>query len=149
MTTILANNEQTVIDVDLPQIKSSLAEILKILGVEDKEISLTIVDDAGITQINRQYLNRDYPTNVIAFSLNEGEFGDVNPDILGDIIISVETAVRDAKTGELSMGDEIDYLMIHGVLHLLGYDHELPGEAEEMKEKEKEIFFTLKDYHIE
>jgi probable rRNA maturation factor len=147
--TTLASNRQTVIDIDFPRIESSVNTILKILNTEDRELSLTFVDDAGITEINRQYLNRDYPTNVIAFSLNEGEFGDINPTILGDIIISVETAIRDAKAGDLSIEDEIDYLMIHGVLHLLGYDHELPGEAEEMKEKEKEIFFSMKGYHIE
>jgi len=146
---VLATSKQTVIDIDLPRIKRSSGKILRILENENSEISLTFVDDAGITDINRQYLRRNYPTNVIAFSMNEGEFGDVNPDILGDIIISTETALRDAKVGGLSFEDEIDYLMIHGVLHLLGYDHELPGEAEEMKEKEKETFFALKKYHIE
>ena len=146
---ILTTDKQTVIDIDLPRIKLSSGKILKILKNKDSEISLTFVDDAGITDINRQYLDRNYPTNVIAFSMNEGEFGDVNPNILGDIIISIETALRDAKIGDLPLEDEIDYLMIHGVLHLLGYDHELPGEAEEMREKEKEIFFALKKYHIE
>ena len=146
---ILATNRQNVFEIDIPRIKSSLGEILTTLDNADREISLTIVDDTGITEINRQYLGRDYPTNVIAFSLNEGEFGDINPHILGDIIISIETAIRDAKTGDLSIEDEIDYLMIHGVLHLLGYDHELAEEAEEMQEKEKEIFFSMKKYHIE
>ncbi|MBW2650642.1 MAG: rRNA maturation RNase YbeY [Deltaproteobacteria bacterium] len=139
---ILATNRQTSVDIDLPRIKLSLGEILKTLNNEDREISLTFVDDAGITGINRQYLDRDYPTNVIAFSMNEGEFGDINPNILGDIIISTETALRDAQSGDLSLEDEIDYLMIHGVLHLLGYDHESPGEAEEMKEKEKEVMLS-------
>ena len=146
---ILATNRQIKIDIDLLRAEHSLGKILRVLENENREISLTFVDDAGITGINRQYLDRDYPTNVIAFSMNEGEFGDINPHILGDIIISTETAVRDAKAGDLSLEDEIDYLMIHGVLHLLGYDHESPGEAEEMKEREKEIFFTLKEYHIE
>ena len=146
---ILATNKQTVIDIDLPRIKRSSVKILRILESEDSELSLTFVDNAGITDINRQYLGRNYPTNVIAFSMNEGEFGDVNPDILGDIIISTETALRDAEAGDLSLEDELDYLIIHGVLHLLGYDHELPGEAKKMKEKEKETFFALKKYHVE
>jgi len=146
---ILATNKQTVIDIDLPRIKRSSVKILRILESEDSELSLTFVDNAGIADINRQYLGRNYPTNVIAFSMNEGEFGDVNPDILGDIIISTETALRDAEAGDLSLEDELDYLIIHGVLHLLGYDHELPGEAKKMKEKEKETFFALKKYHVE
>lgn len=146
---ILATNKQTVIDVDLPRVKRASDKILRTLENEDSEISLTFVDDADITEINRQYLGRNYPTNVIAFSMNEGEFGGVNPNILGDIIISTETALRDAEAEDLSLEDELDYLIIHGVLHLLGYDHELPGEAEEMKGREKEIFFALKKYHIE
>ena len=146
---ILATNKQTVIDIDLPRIKRSSVKILRILESEDSELSLTFVDNAGIANINRQYLGRNYPTNVIAFSMNEGEFGDVNPDILGDIIISTETALRDAEAGDLSLEDELDYLIIHGVLHLLGYDHELPGEAKKMKEKEKETFFALKKYNVE
>jgi len=146
---ILATNKQTVIDIDLPRIKRSSVKILRILESENSELSLTFVDNAGIADINRQYLGRNYPTNVIAFSMNEGEFGDVNPDILGDIIISTETALRDAEAGDLSLEDELDYLIIHGVLHLLGYDHELPGEAKKMKEKEKETFFALKKYHVE
>ena len=146
---ILATNKQTVIDIDLPRIKRSSVKILRILESEDSELSLTFVDNAGIADINRQYLGRNYPTNVIAFSMNEGEFEDVNPDILGDIIMSTETALRDAEAGDLSLEDELDYLIIHGVLHLLGYDHELPGEAKKMKEKEKETFFALKKYHVE
>jgi probable rRNA maturation factor len=146
---ILATNKQTVTDIDLPRIKHSSDKILRTLENEDSEISLTFVDDAGITEINTQYLGRDYPTNVIAFSMNEGEFGNVNPNILGDIIISTETALRNAETEGFSLEDELDYLIIHGVLHLLGYDHELPGEAKEMREKEREVFFALKKYHIE
>ena len=81
--------------------------------------------------------------------MNEGEFGEINASLLGDIVISAETALRDAQAGDLLFDDEIDYLMIHGILHLLGYDHELPEEALEMSRKEKEIFFKLKNYHLE
>ncbi|MDD5724299.1 MAG: rRNA maturation RNase YbeY [Syntrophales bacterium] len=146
---ILVTNSQTAVDVDLLQTKRSLSNILEALEKEDREVSLVFVDDKGITEINRQYLGRNYPTNVIAFSMNEGEFGNINPSILGDIVISTETALRDARAGDLSPEDEFDYLMIHAILHLLGYDHELPTEAEEMEKKEKEVFFALKKYHLE
>jgi len=146
---ILVTNRQTTVDIDILRVKRSLGKILVALGKEDREVSLVFVDDKGITDINRQYLGRDYPTNVIAFSMNEGEFGNINPSILGDIVISPETALRDAQAGGIPLEDEIDYLMIHGVLHLLGYDHELPTEAEEMGKKEKEIFFALKKYKLE
>lgn len=146
---ILASNRQDTVKVDLSRIKRSLGAILETLGEQDREVSLIIVDDGMITDINREHLGRDYPTNVIAFSMNEGEFGEINAPLLGDIVISAETALRDAKTGDLSLEDEIDYLMIHGVLHLLGYDHELPDEAEEMGRKERDVFFMLKNYHLE
>jgi len=146
---ILATNRQTTVEIDLLRAKRSLGIILKVLGEEDREVSLVFVDDEGITEINREYLGRDYPTNVIAFSMNEGEFGNINPTVLGDIVVSTETALRDAQTGNLSPEDEFDYLMIHGILHLLGYDHEEPAEAEEMRKRGKEIFFALKEYHLE
>jgi len=67
----------------------------------------------------------------------------LNPDILGDIIISTETALRDAEAGDLSLEDELDYLIIHGVLHLLGYDHELPGEAKKIeRERKRDLLCT-------
>jgi len=146
---ILTTNRQTAVDIDLLRVRRSLGKILKALESDDREISLVFVDDDGITDINRQYLGRDYPTNVIAFSMNEGEFGNINLSVLGDIVISAETALRDAQAGDLSPEDELDYLMIHGVLHLLGYDHEHPSDAEIMKEKEQEVFFALKRYHID
>ena len=120
------------------------------LDCSDKEISLLFVDDDSIREINKEYLSRDYSTNVISFSLNEGDFGDINPDLLGDIIISVETALRDALKAEIKFEEELDYLIIHGILHLLGYDHERSEtEAKRMKEKERELFFALNNYLID
>ncbi|MFZ1036419.1 MAG: rRNA maturation RNase YbeY, partial [Smithella sp.] len=88
------------------------------------------------------YLGRDKATNVLSFSLREGEYGDINPQILGDIIISAQTAQRDALHGKLTIGQEIDFLIIHGILHLLGYNHEntTKKETNRMREKEKELF---------
>ena len=102
-------------------------------------------------KINHDFLGRDYPTNVIAFSLTEGAFGDINPHVLGDIVISVETAFRDAKENEIHFDDELDFLVIHGLLHLLDYNHEntTPEEEKKMKYKEQDIFFQLKGFSIE
>ena len=124
-----------------------LNKILKTLNCEDKEISLLFVDDEGIRDINRRFLNRDCPTNVISFSMSEGEFGDINPHILGDIVISVETALRDAREAASEFDNELDFLMIHGILHLLGYNHEDTGEDEAkcVENKERELLFILKD----
>ena len=101
--------------------------------------------------MNRDFLGRDYSTNVMAFSLSEGLFGDINPHVLGDIVISVETAMRDARQGGITLDDELDFLMIHGLLHLLNFKHEnsSPKEAITMKNKEQETFLALKGYVIE
>ncbi|MDX9820991.1 MAG: rRNA maturation RNase YbeY, partial [Syntrophales bacterium] len=102
--------------------------------------------DAEIRDFNRKYLARDSATNVISFSMREGEFSDVNPSLLGDIVISVDTALRDAEREGISLEDELDYLLIHGILHLLGYDHERSGKeaAREMEKRQDELFVQLK-----
>jgi probable rRNA maturation factor len=125
--------------------------IMKLLNCSDKIISLLFVDDKEIREINRHYLSRDYPTNVISFSLTEGEFGDINPDILGDIVISAETAFNDAEKSGIAFNDELAFLMIHGVLHLLHYNNENASEANTltMKKKEQELFYMLKGYEIQ
>ena len=112
-------------------------------------MSLALVDDDEIRSINRHYLGRDRPTNVIAFSMREGDFGDIHPHILGDIILSAETAQRDALAGDLPPEDMILFLVIHGLLHLLGYDHEGSSEEEaRMADRENELFFALKGYEL-
>ncbi|MEI8173354.1 MAG: rRNA maturation RNase YbeY [Deltaproteobacteria bacterium] len=148
---ILIENRQKIINVNLPRLRRDLNRILKIIECEDKEISLLFVDDDAMRKINNDFLGRDYPTNVIAFSLTEGAFGDINPHVLGDIVISVETALRDAKENEINFDDELDFLVIHGLLHLLDYNHEntTPEEAETMKCKEQDIFFQLNGFSIE
>jgi len=124
---------------------------MKYLNCHDKIISLIFVGNKEITEINRRYLNRNYPTNVLAFSLAAGEFGDINPDILGDIVISVDRAYNDACQSGIEFNDELAFLIIHGILHLLNYDH---GNArskttQQMKKKEKELFYMLKGYEID
>lgn len=121
------------------------------LGCADKEISLLLLDDRRIREINRRYLDRDRPTNVLSFSLADGECGGINPDVLGDIVVSVETAAAEAEAGGVSFEDTMDYLLIHGFLHLLGYDHERSGReaAEEMRRKEDELSRVLNSYSLE
>lgn len=96
--------------------------------------------------MNRSYLNRDAPTDVISFAMREGEFSEINPQLLGDVVISVETACRQAEERSISLEDELLTLLIHGILHLFGYDHENNDEksAEIMREKERDLFGTIK-----
>jgi probable rRNA maturation factor len=114
------------------------------LGFPDAELSILIVDDQQISQLNRQYLNREGPTNVIAFSMRQGQFSDIAPNLLGDVVISADTAQREAQSVGISMQDRFDQLLIHGTLHLLGYDHEnTEAEARKMEEKANELFQLL------
>jgi probable rRNA maturation factor len=123
---------------------------MKELRCEEGDLSLLLVDDDQIREINRTYLKRDRSTNVISFAMTEGEFGAVNPRLLGDIVISVETASRDAATGCLDLMDEVEFLLIHGLLHLLGYEHEnaAASESRKMKARERELFFMLRGYPL-
>ena len=121
--------------------------ILNALGCpEGTELSITIVGDRSIRDINRTYLAKDRPTNVISFSQQEGDCSGMAPDMLGDVIISADTAVREAEEGGMAFFERLSFLMLHGILHLCGYDHERSGEAEaqKMRRKEQQLFIILK-----
>jgi probable rRNA maturation factor len=144
-------NRQKAVKLDLRRIRRVVHKLQEVLSCSDQEISLLFVDNEQIRQMNRQYLNRNHPTNVISFPIKEGDYSHVNPHLLGDIVISVERALQDAASGDLPFNDEIDFLLIHGLLHLLGYNHEGANEIEaiKMKEKEDAVFFLLKGYQLE
>jgi probable rRNA maturation factor len=110
------------------------------LAVPDAELGILFVGDAQIQDLNRRYLHRDKPTNVIAFPMQEGEFSGLHPGLLGDLVISVETAKRQSRGFGLSERGMITLLLTHGILHLLGYEHEKSKKkAREMAVKQQEL----------
>jgi probable rRNA maturation factor len=110
------------------------------LEFPDGEISILVVDDPEIEKLNQQYLNRQGPTNVIAFAMREGEFSNVTPNLLGDVVISADTVAREAQEGGISPEQRFDELLIHGILHLFGFNHEeSAAEARRMEEKSREL----------
>lgn len=114
------------------------------MGYHESELSILLIDDEEITHLNRHYLSRNHATNVLAFSMREGETQHLHPDILGDVVISTETAQREAQQRGVTLDEEMALLLVHGILHLLGYDHESnPEEAAEMESKEQEILARL------
>ncbi len=115
------------------------------MGYPDAELSILILDNAGIQQINREYLQRDRPTNVISFAMQEGEGGGLTPQLLGDVVISAERAASDAAEAQVPFEHELVFLLLHGILHLVGYDHErgTAQEAARMEAREREIFALL------
>ncbi len=111
------------------------------MGFLDAELSLLLVDDPRIRALNRKHLGRDKPTNVLAFPMREGEFSTLHPHLLGDLVISVETARRQSNRFGLDDLEMVILLMVHGVLHLVGYEHEGTKKgAREMTLKQKELF---------
>jgi probable rRNA maturation factor len=142
---ILIENRQRRHRIARANLKKAAERILSALGYRDSELSVSIVGDRGIRRINREYLGKDRPTNVISFSMHEGEFGEVNPQILGDVVISADTTLREAEEGEMTFDSRLVLLLLHGILHLTGYDHERSGEdeARKMEEKERELFAML------
>jgi probable rRNA maturation factor len=144
-------NNQKLYNIDVRRLRRSLKKLLKELNCDDRAIGLVLADDKEIQKLNNAYLGRNKPTNVLSFAMTEGEFGDVNPQILGDIVISVETAVRDALISHIDPMDELEFLIIHGILHLLGYDHEDTSveKTMEMERRELALFFLLRGYYLD
>jgi probable rRNA maturation factor len=106
----------------------------------DAELSILIVDDPQIAKLNKQYLHRNGPTNVIAFPMRTDPFSNINPELLGDVVISIETAEKEGKSIGISMEERFTQLLVHGILHLLGYDHETTEQdADKMEKKSEEI----------
>ena len=143
---VLINNRQSRQKIPLKKIKQTVQVILDVLDCPDSEISILIVDDPQIEDLNQQYLNRRGPTNVIAFPMREGEFSDVSPHLLGDVVISIDTAAREAQMAATTTERRFNELLVHGILHLMGYDHETSeDEARVMENKSKEILALLSE----
>ena len=120
-------------------------ETLNALGSPEGELSLSFVTDQEITVLNQKHLSRPRPTDVLAFSLREGDFTEINPSLLGDVVVSVETAKKQADHKGHIFEEELCLLLIHGILHLLGYEHEIPGpRARALRKKQNELFSFMK-----
>ena len=125
--------------VDPRTVRRRGERVLKAAGKDDAELSILLCDDAFIRTLNRDYRDMDKPTDVLSFSMQEGEKLDSCPELLGDVIISVETAVRQAESAGIKPIDEVTSLLIHGVLHLLGYEHQQPEHEEWMQREARRI----------
>ena len=143
--TVLITNEQETLPVDIEAIEKQADQILDYLDVSDKELSVLVVDDARIRQLNHQYRDKDYATDVLSFpQLDEDEEPGIDQHLLGDVVLSIETAELQAKEHDLSLEEELILLLIHGILHLMGFDHERSdSEAVAMQKKSRMLFDKL------
>ena len=106
------------------------------MGCDAHEISIVMTDDDQIQHLNNTYRKRDKPTNVLAFPMQEGRFSDITPGLLGDVVISCETAQQEADDANIDFVERVSQLLIHGILHLMGFDHETnPMDAQKMEDK--------------
>lgn len=121
-------NEQETVAVDTGLVGRWAVRILESLDRQDVELCVVLVDNARIQDLNREYLGRDRPTNVISFPQQEGEGPENN--LLGDVVISVERAAEEAGDAGMETMARLRQLLVHGICHLCGYDHE--GVSDEM-----------------
>ena len=142
---ILLDNKQNKHKISLGKIQQTARAILNALACPDAELSILIVDDPKIEVLNKKYFNRYGSTNVIAFPMRTGQFNNIAPQLLGDVVISIETAAREGKIAGISMEERFTQLLVHGILHLLGYDHEKnEKQAYKMEKKSDEILKLIK-----
>ncbi len=131
---------QKKIPIDLPRVGQIARAILKHEGVRDAALSIVFVSSPKIRSLNRQYLRRDYVTDVLAFDLREVKRAG---EVTGDIAICVEAAIRNAKSYDSSLARELVLYVAHGILHLLGFDDHSPRDIRAMRKKEQEILKYL------
>ena len=131
------------------RLKKITNNVLKLV-LEEKgrigaEVSIVFVDDGEMRNLNRNFRGINKSTDVLAFPMNDGKFANINPQLLGDVVISVPTARKQGEANSHSMERELSILLIHGVLHLLGYDHQSAREEATMRELESEYIMLVEE----
>lgn len=122
--------------LDLARLRRSGAALLRGVGRGRDEVALSLVDDAAIRKLNADYRGRARATDVLSFSLLEGDHGEHRGRLLGDVVISVDTAVRQARDRRRGLDEVVTRLLIHGLLHVVGHDHEREDEARAMRSEQ-------------
>lgn len=107
------------------------------------EAALVLADDETVKKLNRDYRGKNRPTNVLSFPASDGTEPDGAPVLLGDVIVAFETADREASEEGKSLADHLSHLIVHGMLHLMGFDHQTEEEAAEMERLEVEVLAGL------
>jgi probable rRNA maturation factor len=120
-------------DVSKRELERRLSQMIELLQIEDREVSFLLTDDARVHDLNRVYRKKDRPTDVLAFALQEGAFAELAGGALGDVIVSVPTARKQAREQGKSTLDEVTMLLAHGLLHLLGWDHDTAAKDRRMR----------------
>jgi probable rRNA maturation factor len=134
--TIEVANEQQAHDIDQERLKQGAQQVLDEAGITTADISIAIVDDARMHELNRQYLAHDYPTDVLSFVL---EFDEDEQSLDGEIIVSADYAAREAERYGWTVNDELLLYVLHGCLHLVGHDDTTPEGKQAMRQAEARL----------
>jgi probable rRNA maturation factor len=132
---VAVSNRQRRVRFSTPRLRATARAALDALGRGDRELHVTVVGDGEIRRLNGRYLRRHRPTDVLAFDLD----GPGPVRLLGEVIVSADTARRQARRVGVTVALELDLLVVHGVLHLAGWDDHRPQEARLMHERERAI----------
>lgn len=137
--TINITNSQKIAKVDIRKIKQAASNALIKVGEQQAELSIDIVDDNRIRYLNQRYRHLDRATDVLAFSMIEGQALKGAEGMLGDIVISAETARRQARRYKKTIDEEVNLYIVHGILHLAGYNDNTARARRKMERMETEI----------
>jgi probable rRNA maturation factor len=141
---IAIQNRQRTVAIRTATVKRRVQQIMCYLGCTDKELSVIFASDRLIQKLNRVYRHQDCPTNVLAFPQLPMPYSGLTSAVLGDIVVSLPTAVREAYTLRQPLEERVTYLLLHGLLHLLGYDHDRSAaERRRMEALEQEVLQHL------
>ena len=145
MADVWTENRQDRLKVSLRHLRWFANRILEALSLERTSVSILVTDDDGIQELNRRYLHRDRPTNVISFPMQEGEIIRGDTAYLGDLVISADAAVREGAAQGYRPEELLLLYVIHGLLHLAGYDHEGddPTASKRMEAKQNALLEFL------
>jgi len=131
--------------IDRRLLRSRARRVLGALGQRGAELSIRLADDTEMQELNGAWRGRSRPTDVLAFSLLEGEDAEHRGALLGDVVIGVETAARQARRRRRGLDEEVARLLIHGTLHLLGHDHQRERETRDMRAEERRLWREIRD----
>jgi len=126
--------------VDAKQFVARARKLLAAIGHRRSELSIALIGDAEMAELNGTWRGKPRTTDVLSFSLLEGEAQERRGALLGDVVISVETAAAQAAARHRGLDEELTRLLIHGLLHLIGYDHESDAEARVMEAEQRRLW---------
>ncbi len=133
------HNAQSLLTLDGPLLEEITRATLESENITAADISIAILDDPAIHELNRNFLDHDYPTDVLSFLLEESSDSDSERRIEGEVIISAETAARNSADFHWSPHDELVLYLVHGLLHLAGHDDRTAEDRTAMRNREQEI----------